>query len=121
MHILIIEDDVLLAVNLQILVEDLGASSSQVAASEEGAIRQARHFPPSLIIADLHLEDGLGVTAVQTIRASHGNIPVVYVTGDPEEARRLEPTALILSKPLKEEELIAALERLKPLMGDAGS
>jgi len=118
MHILIVEDDALLAINIQMLVEDLGAASSQIVATEIAAIEQARRFRPNLIISDLHLQQGLGVTAVQTIRASIGNVPVVYVTGDPEEALRLDPAALVLSKPLKEKELIAAIERLKPLMED---
>jgi len=120
MHILIIEDDALLAMNLQLLVEDLGASSSMIAASEQDAIRKAQRFPPDIIIADLHLPDGLGVSAVQAIRASAGGVPVVYVTGTPQEALRLDPDALVMSKPLREHELIAALARLKPLMNGGG-
>ena len=117
MHILIIEDDILLALGLQQLVEDLGATSSQIAYSEPAAILQAKLMRPNLIIADLHLAEGLGVSAIQAIRASSGNnIPAVYVTGNPDEARRLDPTALVLSKPLREEELIAAIRRLRPLV-----
>lgn len=119
MHVMIIEDDALLAVNLQILVEDLGASSSLVAASEREAITHAARFRPSLIIADLHLREGLGVSAVQSIRGLVGPVPAVYVTGDPEEASRLDPTALVLTKPLQERQLVAALARLKPLMADS--
>ncbi len=118
MHILIIEDDAILAMSLQMLVEDLGASSSQIAKSEKAAIDQARSFAPDLIIADLHLEEGLGFDAVRTIRSMIGNRPAVYVTANPQEALRLDPTAIVLSKPLQEAQLIEALERLKPLMGD---
>ena len=118
MHIMIIEDDALLAVNLQILVEDLGAASSLIVSSEKDAEIQAKRYPPGVIIADLHLKDGLGVSAVQKIRAAVGPVPVVYVTADPEEAKRLDPTALILSKPFQEEDLIAAIARLKPLMNE---
>jgi CheY-like chemotaxis protein len=121
MHILIIEDDALLAMNLQLLVEDLGASSSMIAGSERDAIQQAQRFPPDLIIADLHLPDGLGISSVHAIRSFAGAVPVVYVTASPEEARRLDPSALVLSKPLREHELITALARLKPLMNGAGS
>lgn len=116
MHVMIIEDDALLAMNLQILVEDLGASSSLIVASEREAVAQALNFPPALIIADLHLAQGLGASAIRTIRARVGDVPAVYVTGDPQEALRLDPTALVLSKPLKEHDLIAALARLKPFM-----
>jgi DNA-binding response OmpR family regulator len=121
MHILIIEDDALLAMKLQYLVEDLGASSSLIATSQSHAVAQAKRYPPDVIIADLHLGDGLGVEAVRLIRAADTGPPVVYVTGDPEEARRLDPGALVLSKPLREFELIAALARLKPLFGNGHS
>jgi CheY-like chemotaxis protein len=118
MHVMIVEDDSLLAIDLQVLVEDMGASSSIIVSSEEDAIAQAWLFPPTLIIADLHLREGLGVTAVHTIRSKIGFVAAVYVTGDPEEAKRLDPTALVLSKPLKSEELVQAIERLRPLFRD---
>jgi CheY-like chemotaxis protein len=119
MHVLIIEDDTLLAMSLQALIEDLGAVSTLVVSSAQAAVMQATRYRPNLIISDLHLGDGLGNLAVQSIRSTVGAVPVVYVTGDPEEARRLDPTALVLSKPLKKAELIAAIERLKPLIIDA--
>jgi CheY-like chemotaxis protein len=118
MHILIIEDDALLALNLQMLVEDLGASSSLIVASEQDAEAQAKRFPPDIIIADLHLKQGNGVSAVQRIRSGIGAVPVVYVTANPDEAARLDPDALVLSKPLREEELVTAIGRLKPLVGE---
>src|SRR5687768_14861828 len=104
MHILIIEDDTLLAMTVQVLLEDLGATSTLVVSSEAAAVAQARRYRPNLIISDLHLAEGLGVAAVQAIRATVGKVPVVYVTGDPQEAKRLDPSALILSKPLKADE-----------------
>lgn len=119
MHVLIIEDDLLLGMSVQALIEDLGAMSTMIVCSEQAAIAQAARYRPNLIISDLHLGDGLGHAAVQTIRSTVGTIPVVYVTGDPQDARRLDPTALVLSKPLKATELIAAIERLKPLIIDA--
>lgn len=116
MHVLIVEDDTLLAMNLQVLIEDLGALSTIIAPSATAAVEHARRYRPNFIVADLHLVDGSGVAAVREIQESYGPVPVVYVTGSPEEARRLDPTALILSKPLKDLELVAAIERLRPLM-----
>lgn len=116
MHVLIVEDDTLLAMSLQALIEDLGATSTMVALTEASAIAYAHRYRPNLVVSDLHLADGLGADAVSAIRSTYGNTPVVYVTGDPEKARHLDPSALVLSKPLKDDELIAAIERLKPMM-----
>jgi len=119
MHVLIVEDDILLAMGLQVLIEELGATSTMVAPTEAAAVAQAHRFRPNLIVSDLHLADGLGVSAVSAIREAYGNIPVVYVTGDPEKAKRLDPSALALSKPLKDHELVKAIERLRPMMEDS--
>ncbi len=49
MHILIIEDDAILAMNLQFFLEELGADTTAIAATEAQAIREAMTHRPDLI------------------------------------------------------------------------
>jgi|GEM_PF-1188488 len=101
MHVLIIEDDAILAMNLQFFLEELGADSTELAASQADAIRKALAHPPDLIASDVQLVEGNGPAAVRAIKARLGDIPVIYVTGNPDEARLLDPEAPVLEKPLK--------------------
>ena len=116
MHVLIVEDDMLIALSIQALLEELGAVSSQIVSSEQAAVAQARLYEPNLIISDLYLSEGLGATAVQAIRSSVGPVPTLYVTAAPDEALRRDPEALVLSKPLTKSALVAALQHLRPLI-----
>lgn len=101
MHVLIIEDDALLAMNLQFFLEELGADSTSLAASQADAVREALKHPPDLIASDVQLLEGNGPDAVKAIKARLGDIPVVYVTGNPEEARELDPDAPVIEKPVR--------------------
>jgi CheY-like chemotaxis protein len=113
MHILIIEDDPLLALDLQMFVEDLGAVSSLVASSEDEAIDRAKRFPPDVILADLRLREGFGPSAIQAIRDVLGDVPVIYITGNAAEARAIDASAPVLEKPFNWDELTHVLTSVK--------
>ncbi|MBT2187487.1 response regulator [Sphingobium nicotianae] len=108
MHILIIEDDAILAMNLQFFLEELGADTTTIAATEAQAIREAMTHPPDLIASDVELAEGTGPEAVKAIRSKLGDVPVIYVTGRGEELRDVEPRAPIIEKPVKWLELVHA-------------
>ena len=108
MHILIIEDDAILAMNLQFFLEELGAETTAIAATEAQAIREAIAHPPDLIASDVELAAGTGPDAVKAIRSQLGEVPVIYVTGRSEELRDLEPSTRVIEKPVKWLELVHA-------------
>ncbi|MFT3967808.1 MAG: response regulator [Sphingobium sp.] len=110
MHILIIEDEALLAMNLRIFLEELGADSCAVAASEAEAIREALSRPPDLIASDVTLLEGSGPSAVRSIKARLGDIPVVYVTGQPGLIRDMDPAVPVVAKPILWLDLVQAVE-----------
>ncbi|MEK0083919.1 response regulator [Benzoatithermus flavus] len=83
-HVLIIEDDFLLALDLQEQMEELGFASFAFARDEAQAVAAARQQRPDLILADYRLASGTGLGAVRAIRAVWGRVPVVYVTGSPD-------------------------------------
>ncbi len=84
-HVLIIEDDFLLALDLEGMLEAQGASSFSLAATEEEAVTAARSRRPDFISADGRLKQGTGPGAVATIRRELGPIPAIFVTGTPAE------------------------------------
>jgi len=110
MHVLIIEDDALIALNLRMFLEELGADSTALAASQADAVREALDHRPDLIASDVKLTEGTGPEAVEVIRSRLGDIPVIYITGNPEVAHDADPSATVLDKPIRWLELVKATQ-----------
>ena len=102
-RVLIIEDEPIIAMDLQQLVESAGHDVVGVAATEEEAVAIAESERPSLVLADVNLgAGGNGVSAVERILARHA-APVIFVTAYPERlltGSRVEP-AFIITKPFE--------------------
>lgn len=100
-RIMIIEDEPLIAANLQLLVEGLGHHVTGIARTHDEAIELAENDPPQLILSDIQLDDGSsGLDAVNDILASF-EVPVIFITGHPElllTGARPEP-AFLIQKP----------------------
>jgi CheY-like chemotaxis protein len=98
---MIIEDEPLIAANLQLLVEGLGHHVTGIARTHDEAVELAKSDPPKLILSDIQLDDGSsGLDAVNDILASF-EVPVIFVTGHPElllTGVRPEP-AFLIQKP----------------------
>lgn len=110
MHVLIIEEEALLAMDLQCFLEELGADSCALADSEADAVRSALAQPPDLITADIDLREGSGVGAVRAIRRQIGNVPVVYLTDKPERCEPLNERTHAVRKPILWLELVEAVQ-----------
>lgn len=67
MHAFIIEDDYLIAKDLQDMLDDLGFTKFSFARSEDAAILAANNQHFDLITADVRLLPGDGVNAVEAI------------------------------------------------------
>lgn len=110
-HAYIIEDDYLIARSLQDMLDDLGFTDFSFARSEDAAVVGAKQPNIDLITADVRLLPGDGVNAVEAICADR-NIPVLFITGYREELVKRKPDAMVLQKPVKQNELAKAVERL---------
>jgi CheY-like chemotaxis protein len=99
--VLIIEDEALIALDLEALVENLGHKVIGVARTRTEAVTIARTKPPGLILADIHLADGSsGLDAVDDLLNTF-EVPVIFITAYPERfltGERPEP-AFLVSKP----------------------
>ncbi len=102
-NILIIEDEFLIAADLQRIVSELGHSVMGIAPTHAEAISLVKDEKPGLILADIKLADGSnGIDAVNEILAVH-QVPVVFITAYPDSlltGLRPEPTFLI-TKPFE--------------------
>jgi DNA-binding response OmpR family regulator len=110
MHALIIEDDALSAMLMEDELRDNGFTSCDTAPTEEDAITSVAIRWPDLVISDGSLLGGSGISAVKRIRDS-AQVPVIFVTGDPENARRHMPGTPVIGKPFSIYELARAIEQ----------
>ena len=112
MHALVIEDDAITAMMIEDELKELGYSSVDTAATEEEAILSVARRCPDLVTSDGSLLRGSGISAVRKIRA-RCSVPVIFLTGDPENARHSHPGAPVVEKPFSVRQLIAAVEQTR--------
>jgi DNA-directed RNA polymerase specialized sigma24 family protein len=109
--VLIIEDEPVIAADIEALVKELGHNVSDIVATRTEAVEAARRSAPGLVLADIQLADGSsGVDAVKDILQDH-DAPVIFITAFPERlltGERPEPTFLI-TKPFQPETVKAAI------------
>lgn len=101
--VLIIEDEPLIAMDLEEIVASLDHRPAGIARTHQEAVRLVREKKPGLVLADIQLADGSsGLDAVNEILTSI-NVPVIFITAYPERlltGERPEPTFLI-TKPFQ--------------------
>jgi CheY-like chemotaxis protein/DNA-directed RNA polymerase specialized sigma24 family protein len=111
--VLIIEDEPIIALDLQSIVEELGHTVAGVARTHREALAQVASHSPGLILADIQLADGSsGLNAVNEILASV-DLPVIFITAYPERlltGQQPEPTFLI-TKPFRPEAVKATISQ----------
>ena len=113
-QILLVEDDGLVARDIQNTLKRLGYDVSAVVAYGEEAIKKAEETRPDLVLMDIGLRGELDGTEAAVHICDKLEIPVVYITayGDDktlERAKKTQPLG-ILVKPCGEEELQEGIE-----------
>jgi CheY-like chemotaxis protein len=111
-HALIIEDDYGIAMQIAELLTAMGVTSVAMAATEAVAVATALQQRPAIILSDVRLAEGTGPGAVRAILSALGPIPVVFVTGSPDECDPRIAAAAILTKPFLPQLLIGTVGRL---------
>jgi len=109
--VLIIEDEAIIAADLEGLVRELGHEVTGVATTRREAVDAVANAIPGLVLADIQLADGSsGIDAVNDILAKL-DAPVIFITAFPERlltGERPEPTFLI-TKPFQPETIKATI------------
>ncbi len=103
--ILIIEDEPLIALDIEDTITSLGHRSVGIARTHKEAVKLAKEKRPQLVLSDIQLADGSsGIDAVNDILGSF-DVPVIFITAFPERlltGERPEP-AFLITKPFSPE------------------
>ncbi|MBN9031968.1 MAG: response regulator [Rhizobiales bacterium 63-7] len=96
--IMIIEDEPLIAMDIEQMVESLGHRVTGIARTHAEAVKLYNSTQPRMVLADIQLADGSsGIDAVNDI-LKNSSIPVIFITAFPERlltGERPEPTFLV--------------------------
>jgi len=103
--VLIIEDEPLIALDIEDLVTSMGHNVLAVARTHKEALELSKKHTPQLILSDIQLADGSsGIDAVNDLLKAF-NVPVIFITAFPERlltGERPEP-AFLITKPFSPE------------------
>ncbi|WP_375272953.1 response regulator [Sphingomonas sp.] len=112
-RVMIIEDEPIIAMDIESIVRDLGHDLTGVAVTRDEAVALAQEDRPGLILADIQLaDDSSGIDAVKDILTEF-QVPVIFITAFPERlltGERPEPTFLI-TKPFQRSTVKAAISQ----------
>ena len=111
MHALIIEDEALVAMQIEDHLRAIGYGSVDFAVTELEAVAAARRHCPDLITSDVRLAAGCGIAAVAAI-CSHRAVPVLFITASAPDVRRRMAGAAVVAKPFAAADLKRALDAL---------
>ncbi len=112
--VMIIEDEAIIAMDIENIVADMGHRVTGVARTRDEAVKLGRADVPDLILADIQLADNSsGIDAVNDLLAELGQRPVIFITAFPERlltGDKPEP-AFLISKPYTEDQVISAVSQ----------
>ena len=111
LRVLVVEDDPMIGPLLAEVLEDLGHVVVAVETGAAAAVAAARDRRPDLLIVDIRLGEGSGVEAVKQILRD-GFVPHVFVTGDLLGNLELGPAAVLIQKPYRRHDIVAAIARV---------
>lgn len=112
--ILVVEDEIVVAMEIEEKLKSLGYEVSALCSSGEEAVSRIQERRPDLVLMDIKLDGQLdGIQAAELIR-SHHDIPIVYLTAYADEktldrAKQTEPFGYLV-KPFSEAELHTTIE-----------
>jgi CheY-like chemotaxis protein/DNA-directed RNA polymerase specialized sigma24 family protein len=112
--VLIIEDEPIIALDIEAMVEELGHEVTGIARTHSEAVQMVKQRRPGLVLADIQLADGSsGLEAVNEILTSI-DVPVIFITAYPERlltGDKPEP-AFLITKPFQPDAVKAAISQI---------
>lgn len=112
--ILVVEDESIIARDIEATLEDMGYDVVGIASSGEEAVKKTEELKPDIVLMDIVLRGEMdGIEAAKLIRSRY-KIPIVYVTAYTDEktlqrAKVTEPFGYVV-KPFEERDLQVAIE-----------
>ena len=108
--LLIVEDQLLLAMGLKDELEDCGYRVLELAVRNQEAMATAHEVQPDLALVNIQLADGDdGVALAADLKAL--GVPVLFISGQPERARAAKTMGVgSIPKPYTPAEMVAAVD-----------
>jgi CheY-like chemotaxis protein len=107
--ILVVEDEPIIALDLQVLLESFGFDVYGPVPSGETSLKAASFFRPDVVLMDVKLKGQMSGLDAARIIHSHLNIPVIYLTAYGDEVTLMEasatPSCGYIRKPFVESEV----------------
>ncbi len=118
MKILIVEDEAIIARDIQNILSRFGYQVSGMASSGEESIQKARDLNPDLVLMDVKLKGSMdGIEAGHEIH-DHLHIPVVYLTafGEDKTLEGAQPNNgfMKILKPFEEKDIQCVIQMIIP-------
>lgn len=112
--VMIIEDEAIIAMDIDSIVSEMGHRVTGIARTREEAVTLGSADTPDLILADIQLADNSsGIDAVNDLLDTLGDRPVIFITAFPERlltGQKPEP-AFLISKPYSVDQVISAVSQ----------
>ena len=112
--IMVVEDESIVAKDLELTLKRLGYIVPATASSSDDALSKAAQYRPDLVLMDVHIKGATdGIATAHRLRQEM-NIPVIYLTAYADDdtvarAKETEPFGYLL-EPFNERELKSMLE-----------
>jgi DNA-binding response OmpR family regulator len=110
LRILVVEDNATIGALLAEMLIEMGHAICAIEVTGAGAVNAAARDKPDLIIVDVQLGDGDGISTAEAI-CRIAPIPYLLISGDISRVRNLEPGSVIIQKPFRETDLAHAIQR----------
>ncbi|MEM1325598.1 MAG: response regulator [Bacteroidota bacterium] len=113
-HILIIEDEMIIAAKISMHLEQLGYDVAGIIPRGEEAVLHCREHAPDILLLDINLKGNINGIETAQVLQKEMDIPIIYLTANADEAtfnraKQTRPYAFI-SKPYKKLDLQRAIE-----------
>src|SRR5512135_3352636 len=113
-QVMIVDDEEGIRETLSGIFEDEGYESITASSGEE-AVKKAKENTPDIVLLDVWLTGMDGIQALQELKASHPDIPVILISGHANIDIAIRATKMgaydLLEKPLSIEKVLLAVDR----------
>jgi CheY-like chemotaxis protein len=110
LRVLVVENDALIGMMIAETIVGMGHDVSAIAATKADALAAVAQCRPQLMVVDVRLDDGSGVSVVEEVCRT-GPVPHVFVTGGTLQVDALRPGAVVVRKPFRRLDLASGIQR----------
>lgn len=111
--VLIVEDELIIAADLQQILEKHGLVVQGIASSVATALSGAQLYQPDIVLMDLQLAGALSSLGITNQIRSFCKFGIIFITGhflDKDSQQAAENAGIFISKPFTEQEIISAIQ-----------